>query len=154
MTCKSQTRFDIESCDGEEIVDAILNDYANQLAQGLGIGLGIDFTVGIEAADVINVGIQVNDAEGVAVAAAVSFFAWLSDTAGGAVSGTAPSAGTAIGTDGVVVLVHTAELAFELLTDAVGALDLDIGEVGIDTWYLNVRLPDGSVVTSAAITFA
>jgi hypothetical protein len=152
--CKSQTRFDIESCDGEGIVDAIIDGYGNQLSQGLGVGLGVEITVGTEAADVINVGLQVNDAEGVAVAAAVGLHAWLSDTAAAAVTATAPSAGVAIGTDGVIIVEHTADILFELLTDAVGALDLDIGEVGVDTWYLNVRLPDGSVVSSAAITFA
>ena len=84
----------------------------------------------------------------------VSFFAWLSDTAFGAVTGTVPSADVAIGTDGAIVLEHTTDIVFELMTSATGAIDLDIGEALADTWFLNIRLPGGQVVASPTITFA
>ena len=114
----------------------------------------VEITVGTQAGDVINVALQVVDGQGMALAQQLSFLAWLSDTAGAAVTGTAPSVGTAIGTDGVIIVEHTAEILFELLTDADGVLDLDIEEAGADTWYLNVRLPGGAIVSSGAITFA
>ena len=114
----------------------------------------IEFTVGGEVSDVINVALQVVDSGGIALAQQLSFLAWLSDTAGAAVTASAPSVGTAIGTDGVIIVEHTAETLMELLTDADGVLDLDIEEAGVDTWYLNVRLPGGSIVSSGAITFA
>jgi hypothetical protein len=125
-----------------------------ETARALALVPSVELTVGGEAADVINVALQVVDAEGVALAQQLALFAWLSDTAGAAATAAAPSAGTAIGTDGVIIVEHTAEIIFELLTDADGVLDLDIEEAGVDTWYLNVRLPGGSVVSSAAITFA
>jgi hypothetical protein len=113
----------------------------------------VEFTVGAEAADVINVALQVVDGDGRALALQLALLAWLSDTAGAALTATAPSAGTAIGTDGVIIVEHTAETLLELLTDADGVLDLDIGEAGADTWYLNVRLPGGAIVSSGAIAF-
>lgn len=141
MPCRSQTRWDIENCDGAAILAA------------LGLDWTVEITVGAEAADVINVALQIQDAEGDDLAEQKSFLAWLSDTAGAAVTATAPSAGTAIGTDGVIIVEHTAETLFELLTDTAGVLDLDIGEAGADTWYLNIRLADGSIVSSGAIAF-
>lgn len=114
----------------------------------------VEFTVGVEATNVINVALQVVDAEGVDLDQQLSFLAWLSDTAGAALTATAPSGGTAVGTNGTIIVEHTAETLLELLTDANGAIDLDITEVGIDTWYLNVRLPGGAIVSSGAITFA
>lgn len=142
MPCKSQTRYDIDNCDGDAI------------KASLGIDWSVEFTVGVEGGDVINVALQVVDAEGADLAAAKSFLAWLSDTAGAEPTTTAPSAGTIIGTDGFIVYEPLADIVLELLTDSDGVLDLDIEEAGVDTWFLNVRLPDGSIVTSATITFA
>lgn len=115
---------------------------------------GVEITVAAEGGDVINVSVQVKDGSNVDLAQQLSFFAWLSDTAGAAATATAPSAGVAVGTDGVIIVEHTAEIVFELLTDADGLIDLDIGEAGVDTWFLNVRLAGGTVVSSTAITFA
>lgn len=114
----------------------------------------VELTVGAQGGDIINVALQVVDAQGMALALQLALFAWLSDTAGAALTGTAPSVGTSIGTNGVIIVEHTAETLFELLTDVDGVLDLDIEEAGADTWYLNVRLPGGAIVSSAAITFA
>jgi hypothetical protein len=113
----------------------------------------VEIIVGVEVPNVINVTLQVVDAQGIALALQLAFLAWLSDTAGAAVTSSAPSVGTSIGTDGVIIVEHTAETLFELLTDDDGALDLDIEEAAADTWFLNVRLPGGAIVSSAAITF-
>lgn len=142
MPCRSQTRWDIENCDGAAILAA------------LGLDWTVEITVAVQAANVINVALQVQDAEGNDLAEQKSFFAWLSDTAGAALTAATPSVGTSIGTDGVIIVEHTAEILLELLTDAVGVLDLDIEEAGVDTWYLNIRLANGAIVSSAAITFA
>ncbi len=113
----------------------------------------VEIVVGVEVPNVINVTLQAVDGQGVALAQQLSFLAWLSDTAGAAATAAAPSVGTSIGTNGVIIIEHTAEILFELLTDADGALDLDIEEAAADTWFLNVRLPGGAIVSSAAITF-
>ena len=142
MSCRSQTRWDIENCDGAAILAA------------LGLDWTVEMIVGTQGGDIINVALQVQDAEGNDLAEQKSFFAWLSDTAGAALTGTAPSVGTSIGSDGVIIVEHTAETLLELLTDADGVLDLNIEEAGADTWYLNIRLANGAIVSSTAITFA
>lgn len=142
--CKGITVYELENC----------ADQVEQTQTLLGVGVSVEFTVGAEAADVINVALQVVDGNGDDVEEAYSFLAWLSDTAGAAPTTTAPSGGVAIGTDGVILIEHTAEILFELLSEADGDIDLDITEIGVDTWFLNVRLPDGSIVSSDAITFA
>ncbi len=114
----------------------------------------VEFVVGVEVPNVINVALQVVDGQGVALAQQLAFMAWLSDTAGAAVTASAPSVGTSVGTDGTIIAAHTAETFFELLTDVAGVIDLDIEEAAVDTWFLNVRLPGGAIVSSAAITFA
>jgi hypothetical protein len=122
-------------------------------AQALASIPSVEIAVGVEVPNVINVTLQVIDAQGMALALRLAFIAWLSDTPGVAVTSAAPSGGTSIGTDGVIIFEHVAETIFELITDADGALDLDIEEAAADTWYLNVRLPGGAIVSSAAIAF-
>ena len=114
----------------------------------------VQFTIGAEAANVINVALQLVDGNGNALAQQVGFYAWLSDTALAAVATTVPDGDVAIGTNGLIVEEFTTDASFQLLTDANGELDLDIGESLVDTWYLNVLLPGGAVVSSDAITFA
>lgn len=119
-----------------------------------GAPFDVDFTIGSEAANVINVGLQLNDAGGSALATRASVFAYLSDDANGdSIAGTAPDGNVAVGTDGLLIPVVT-DKAFQLVSEADGDIDLDIGESGADTWYLIVVLPNGLLVASAAITFA
>lgn len=44
-------------------------------------------------------------------------------------------------------------LSFSLTSEANGTIDINIGETRVKTFYLNVVLPDGSIVTSGAIAF-
>jgi hypothetical protein len=111
----------------------------------------IEFTVGDEAANVINVALQVVDADRVALALQLAFIAWLSDTEAAVMTGTTPSVGTSIGTEGVIFHEYAPEILFELLTNADGLLDLNIEEVGTYTWWLNVRLPGGEVVSTEVV---
>ncbi len=140
---KSTTEWDVDN--NPETVKAIVEVVISNP--------NIEFTVGPEIVEAINVSLQVVDVEGNDLAQQLAFLAWLSDTAGAAVTPTAPD-GLVIGATGVIIVEHTAYTLIELLTDANGLLDLDITKTGPDTWYLNVRLPGGAIVTSAAITFA
>lgn len=109
-------------------------------------------TVGAEETDVINVGIQLKDANGNNIAERVSLFAYLSDDANGdSVAGTAPDT-VAIGTDGLAIPLIAGK-AFQLTSEADGDIDINITENGADTWYLVLVMPDGSLVVSGAITF-
>ena len=116
------------------------------------IGFAV-ITIGVEAGDVINVAIQLKDARYEDLAVRASVFAYISDDAeGDDVAVTAPDT-VAIGTDGVAIPLVTGK-AFQLVSEVDGDIDINITENGVDTWYLNIVMPDGSIVTSPAITFA
>ena len=113
----------------------------------------VTFTIGAEAANSINVAIQLQDGT-VAVGERCAVDAYLSDDANGdSVAGTAPDGNVAIGTDGVLIPI-VADKAFKLISESDGDIDLDIGEAAADTWYLVVVTPDGKLHVSDAITFA
>ena len=59
----------------------------------------------------------------------------------------------AIGTDGLMI-ESTADKAGIVVSEVDGDIDIDITEVGVDTWYLAMVMPDGRVEVSGAITFA
>lgn len=111
-------------------------------------------TVGAESvSDVINVAIQLKDANGQDLRERASVLAYISDDAtGDSVAGTAPDT-VAIGTDGLAIPL-VAGKTFLLTSEADGDIDINITENGADTWYLVLVMPDGSLVVSGAITFA
>lgn len=118
------------------------------------IATGATIAVGTEATDVINVDIDLTDADGNNVTAITAVHAYLSDAAtGSGVSGTAPSGGVAEGTNGKLAET-VANKVFILLSDATGNVDIDLTDTGTPTFYLVVVLPTGKVVVSDAITFA
>lgn len=136
------------------------------LVGGLAMGSGpdqVDFdssplsasiTVGTEATNVINVAVQLKNASGGNLAARGSVIAYLSDDANGdSIAATAPSGGVAVGTDGLAIPL-VADKAFCLVSESDGDIDLDITEVGADTWYLIIVTPAGELIASDAITFA
>lgn len=110
------------------------------------------FTVGAEASNVINIAVQLKDAAGVALAAKHRVYAWLSDTAGAALSGTPPSGTVVIGTNGVLVSSPTAKTELSIITDASGRFDLNITEAGVKSYFLNVEY--AGKVTSQGMTWA
>jgi len=114
---------------------------------------GAVMTVNAEAANVINVGIQLNDADGNAMAQAASVVAYLSADAAGQTIATAHSSSPAIGTDGLLQALVT-DLTFLLTSEADGDIDIDFTETGALTVYLCIVLPDGSLSISDAITHA
>jgi hypothetical protein len=113
----------------------------------------VTFTVGAQAGDVINVGLQLKDANGVDMAVRSSLLAYLSDdAAGGSIAAAAASGGVVIGTDGLAIPIVASKF-FLLTSEADGDIDLDITEAGADTWFLIVVLPNGKLAPSGAITF-
>ena len=118
---------------------------------------GATVVVGTEAGDVINVTIQLQtgkDGALVDLAQRAAVQVYLSDDANGdALAGTAPSGGIAIGTDGLLI-ENVANKAGMVVSEADGDIDINITEAGVDTWYLVLVMPDGSLIVSGAITFA
>lgn len=140
------TASELNILDGVTATAAELNLNDNQVA-------GATFTIGSEAADVINVGIQLTDAAGsdMATRAGVDFY--LSDSATGDTV-VAAATSLAIGTDGVAI-EYVSNSAGKLISEADGDIDLDIGDAsGAATYYLVLLMPNGSLVVSDAITFA
>jgi hypothetical protein len=134
-------------------VDGITSD-VDELNALDGAPLDVDFTIGSEAGNVINVGIQLNDAGGTALATRASVYGYLSDDANGdSIAGTAPDGGWAIGTDGLLIPGVTNKSAI-FVSEADGDIDINITESGTDTWYLILILPNGLLAASGAITFA
>lgn len=113
------------------------------------------FTVGAEAANVINVAVQLVDREnGNEIGERVSLLWYLSaDANGDAIAPAAPSGGIAIGTDGLLI-EWTANLAGMVTSEADGDIDVSLTEAGALTVYLVLVAPDGKVYVSGAITFA
>lgn len=120
---------------------------------GVADKLTATIVVGAEAGNVINVAIQLKDSAGADLAVRGSVLAYISDDANGdSVAGTAPDT-VAIGTDGLAIPLIAGK-AFLLVSEADGDIDIDITEDGADTWYLILKMPDGRLVASDAITFA
>jgi hypothetical protein len=112
------------------------------------------FSIGAEAANVINVAIQLKTALS-DLPRRGAIFAYLSDDANGdSLAATAPDGGVAVGTDGLLIPV-VADKAFNLISESDGSIDLDITHAaGALTLYLILAMPTGQLVASTAITFA
>lgn len=118
-----------------------------------GAPLAAVITVGAMNTRTINVGIQLNDAGGAALATRASIYGYLSDDANGdSIAAVAPDGNVVIGVDGLLIPV-VADKAFLLVSEADGDIDLDITMSTADDWYLILVLPNGLLVPSAVISF-
>lgn len=120
-----------------------------------GQAVSATITIGAEAGNAINVGIQLKDANGANVASAYALDVYISDDSGGdGLAAVGPSAGVAIGTNGTILSQLVTSKLLKILTTATGDFDVDLSEVATPTFYLVVVLPSGQVTVSGAITFA
>ena len=115
---------------------------------------GATIVVGAEVPNVINVTVQLEDANGVNLAIPVAVPFYLADDAAGLDPSTAgPSVGTTIGTDGAIVPM-VADLSGILVSEADGAIDIDLEDAATPTFYLVIVLANGKLIVSDAITWA
>lgn len=142
----TSTADELNVLDGVTATAEELNLNDNQVASAT-------FVIGSEAADVINVAVQLLDAAGVDMASASSLQFYLSDSA----TGTTVVAATTtlvIGSDGLMV-EYVSNSAGLLVSESDGDIDIDVGDAsGVATYYLVLEMPNGSQVISEAITFA
>lgn len=118
-------------------------------------------TVGTEAANAINVAIQLKDSKGNDCPSRRTILAYLSDDAyGDSIVATEPNTSVLIGTDGLLIPLLTgaagAELnmsVFMLVSEVDGDIDITITNTTADTFYLILVMPDGRLLASGAITF-
>lgn len=154
LDVESGGEIDIESGGALKLAGTQVTALAAEINALDAAPLDVDFTVGSESTNVINVALQLNDASGAALATRAAVFAYLSDDANGdSIAATAPDGGVAIGTDGLAIPL-VAGKAWTLVSEADGDIDLNITESGAATWYLIVVLPNGKLAASDAITFA
>lgn len=114
------------------------------------------FTIGAEAANVINVAVQmIDEMAGAEIGERFACPFYLSDDAAGdSITASAPDGGIAIGTDGLLI-EWTANLAGLAVSEVDGDIDIDITHAaGAKTVYLVMVMPDGRLEVSGAITFA
>jgi hypothetical protein len=110
-------------------------------------------TVGAEAANAITVNVQALDEAGNEMAEGCQAAWWLStDSAGQAIS-TAPSGGTAAGTDGHLI-EWTAQISGLAVFEADGDADFVLTDTATRNIYLNIGLPDGTFQTSGVLAFS
>lgn len=112
------------------------------------------FVIGAESGgNVINVAIQLLDADGNDLATRAAVYFYLSDDADGDTV-VAATTSLAIGTDGVAI-EFVSNSAGLLISEADGDIDLNIGDAGgAATYYLVLVLPNGLLKVSSVITFA
>ncbi|MGH2620744.1 MAG: hypothetical protein ACRDHG_09270 [Anaerolineales bacterium] len=111
-------------------------------------------TVGAEAGDARAITIQLKDASGrdCAYVVDVEAIVYL-NAARTAFVATGGSTGIAIGTDGAL-LALVAKKVFKLTSEADGDIDLTWTDTGTEAAFLGIRLPNGRVVMSTALTNA
>lgn len=111
-------------------------------------------TVGAEATDARAITIQLKDANGADIdyVETVEIILFL-NAAMTAFVVTGGSTGIAIGTDGALLTV-VAKKYFLATSEADGDIDLTWTDIGTEAAYLGVRLPNGRVVVSSALTNA
>jgi len=113
----------------------------------------INFTIGPEVANTINVSAQVLDANNDPVVGIQNIEFYISNSGiGGSFASVLPDGGIIQGTDGDV-LVHTPAQSLEILTNSSGLFDVDVIHSAADTFYLVAVLENRGTIVSPAITF-
>src|SRR5437868_13224975 len=103
-------------------------------------------TIGIEAANAINVALVFQDANSQTVPSKAGIFAWLTDDANGQVL-TAVVPTVAIGTNGLL-MPSIANKSFDLVCNNNGLCDITITKGGgPNVYYLQLLMPDGHIQT-------
>lgn len=135
--------------------DDTLTERVKNLINNDTTAFGATFSIAAEAANAITVSVQLTDPDGddVAVASVVRIYT-SSDSAGQALRNP-PTTAHAAGTDGTLLSTDGTLNVQNYTTEADGDLDIVITDAsGAQTYYLNVVLPTGKIVTSSVITFA
>lgn len=109
---------------------------------------------GATEADSMQVSVQITQGDGAtAVTEAVAFDLFLSTDAAGQTLDAAPSAGFAVGTDGTIIIEHTANVYATCLSEADGDFDIILKDTASATTYVQVVLPSGQKVASTIVKF-
>jgi hypothetical protein len=114
--------------------------------------IDVEYTIGAETtARTVSCQFTYGGAE---VTSPVCVMQYLATAATGQALATAPSDGTAAGTDGTILAVHTTNVLWTAISEADGDLDIVITESGEASFFLVTVLPSGLIKASAEIAFA
>lgn len=114
------------------------------------------FTIAEEAANVIDVGVQLLDARGRPLPAGqlAHVTAYLSDDAAGAdITAVVPTSGLAATVGSMLAEIVNDKMAI-FQTNGSGSFTVRITQTAAQTYYLCLLMPDGSIIVSSSITFA
>lgn len=116
----------------------------------------VGLTVSAESTNTVTVAVAVTDAvTGASPGVAVALPFYISSDAAGQVLEAGTDLSLTAGTDGLVILSGGDSKVYgHLVTETTGEMDFVVTDTGTDTYYLNVILPSGKIVTSGAITLA
>lgn len=116
----------------------------------------VAMTVPVEDSNTVTVAIAVTHANtGASPGEAVALPFYISSDADGQVLESGTDLSLSAGTDGLVILSGGDSKVYgHLVTETSGEMDFVVTDTGTDTYYLNVILPSGKIVTSDAITLA
>lgn len=107
-------------------------------------------TVGDEDTNVRAITIQLKDAYGADLDYAELVKLYVFSDATRQALATGGSTGIAIGTDGTILITHTAKLIFEIMSESDGDIDLTWTDTGTESVVLGLLLPTGRWVMSDA----
>lgn len=120
-----------------------------------GAPFGANIIVGEETIeDTITVNIQLTDYLGNNLTNAAAIIGYVSsDSAGLNVAASGCSADAAIGTNGSLAILKT-KTAYLLISETDGSIDIVFTDIeGISSFYFNMILANGKIITSSEITF-
>jgi hypothetical protein len=115
-------------------------------------------TVGAEGASVADqraITVQLKDLDGNVLDHRQTIDAYVfADSGGAAIATTGGSTGIAIGADGVILATVIAKKYFVLRSDLTGKVTLTWTDTGTEAAFLGIKLPNGRMVISDALTNA
>lgn len=109
-----------------------------------GVAVGATISPAAESSHAITTTITLLNAAGAAVGEAMAVKVWLSDAPKGALTGTAPTSSTTVGT-GTALHALTANTEYDMITSAGGIMAFTTTQTVAHNYYWNVRLPNGKI---------
>jgi len=112
------------------------------------------FTIGAEAANIINVSVQLQDNNGTAVTGIHIVDIYLSNVSTAAsFASTVPDTSVTIGTNGALQDLTGGTFIFRCLTNSSGVFDVNIEHTAVTDFYMSVKLESQKAKISSVISF-
>ena len=141
----------------KDCFEALCSGWSDSSAASLITKISYDAVATVAAKDtasIVNASVQINESDNTtAVTEAIGFMLYLSSDSAGQTLATAPST-LAVGTDGTILVEHTANVVMSCISEADGDFDINITDTATAASFVNVLLPTGKIVTSDALSWS